>query len=190
MGAKRLAPPVEDLDDALGPALFDLLVGQPMGGAVIVVLEHDVVVDVDVRLRPAGPGEVLFRQRAQGGQILIEENAAARTGPLLEGPVIQLGRQRGDTRVEFAKGVKRFVAQSRQDPALHNAHAAFYLGLVARLGGACWQHSYLMMGTPLLIQGRHIWIIAAGFADTGLEVVGHDQPGSAAEEGKGPRVRS
>lgn len=55
----------------------------------------------------------------------------ARTGDLLERPAVELHQQLGERVVELAEREERAMPQSRQNPALHDQHAALDLGLVA-----------------------------------------------------------
>ena len=57
----------EDFDGALGCSPLDDLASELVGGAVVVALVFDVVVDADARLLPGGEGVRLWGQWSQRG---------------------------------------------------------------------------------------------------------------------------
>jgi hypothetical protein len=163
-------------------AQLDLLANQPVRHAVVVAIEFDVVVDVHADALEAGDGHTGRRQRPKLGALQRQEGRVAAAGQLLEGTAVQLGQQLADGGVQLAQAEEAPVAQPRQDPALDDLHADFHLRLVARMTGARRQHRHAVVGGELLDQPAGDGVVAVGPGDQCPGLVGHDQPGHAADE--------
>ena len=112
----------------------------------------------------------------------------AAAGQLLEGAVVKVFKQPGDTLVHLGQGEAAVVAQPGQDPALHYQHGHLGLGFIARPVGAGRQDGDLIVLGPLLVAGIEVRIVATGRADAAAQVIGDDQGGATAEEGQGPAM--
>lgn len=136
-------------------------------------VDFDVVVDVYPHLFPFGVDVRLFRQRLQGGLVDGFEGRAARTGQLLEGPLIEPIQQYADRCVEFAQGEKLAIAQDRQDPALDHLHTNFNLVFVLGFSGSRGQHRYAVMLGQITVTGIDVRLVAMRFGDATAQIVRH-----------------
>ena len=84
----------------------------------------------------------------------------------------EIGEALGDAGIELGKAVEDAIAQPTQHPALDDADAGFDLGLVARLVGARGNYTHTVVHGHLLVRRVQVGIVAAGFRDSGLGVVG------------------
>ena len=102
--------------------------------------------------------------------------------------VVELAQQLSDRRVEFGQTVEAAVAQAAEQPSLDNQHCHFDFRLVARPARPCWQDRSIVVGRHLGVGSIDLRLVEAGFDDGDLGVVRHQQPGHAANGGKGSRV--
>ena len=82
------------------------------------------------------------------------------------------------------------MAQSAQQPALDDQHRGFDFRLVARPARPCRQDRRIVMRRHLGVAAIDLWLVEAGLDDRDFAVVRHQQPGHAANGGKGSRVGS
>ena len=149
---------------------------------VVVALEGDVVVDVHPCRLELRQHHRRGRQRLQGRCVQCGEGRRPAAGQLLERALVQVRQQQVNSPVELGQAEEAPVAQPRQDPALDHLHADFDLGLVLRAPRARGQHGYAVVLAQLLHQPRGGGLVGAGVGDQCAGLVGHQQPGHAADE--------
>ena len=164
---------VEALHRGRGVAQVDLFADQPVGNAVVVALELDVIVDVHGGPLPLGELVGLCGQRLEFGPVDLLEGLTPAAGQLLEGPEVELFQQLGDAPVELSQAEEALVADARQDPAFDYQDPAFHLGLVAGLLDAGGQDGGAVVIGHLQIAGVEVGLVEAGLGDAGAGVVGH-----------------
>ena len=76
------------------------------------------------------------------------------------------------------------MAQDGEDGALDDLHGHFDLGLVAGLAHPRGDDGDAVVVGHVLISGVQIRFVTVGGGDSGFEVVGHEDVGHTAEEGK------
>jgi hypothetical protein len=180
----------EVLQQLPGDAHVDVGADQPVRHAVVVGLELDVVVDVDLGRLPAANGIVLWWQRPKRWGFERLEGAASAAGQLLEGPVVEVDQQLCDGGVELGQAEEAAVAQPRQDPALHQQHRAFYLGLVARVRRPRSEYRAAVVTRKFLVRPFGVGVVAVGGLDERAGLVGNDQAGHTADELQGLHLRA
>ena len=74
------------------------------------------------------------------------------------------------------------MPKSAEDVALGKAHARLDLGLVARLARAGRQDADAVMRRHHAVAAVDLGIVERRLVDPGLQIIGHDQPGHAAQE--------
>ena len=185
MGGAALAV-MEDLDGARGEASVDMLVDERIRDGVVVPVQLDVVVDVDPRVDlPLAVDERLGRPRPERGLVEAREELPAAGAVQAHGAGVHVGEQLGDAGVEGGEGEEGHVAEAGEDPALHDLHADFRLGLVPGLRRPRGQdHGAVVLG-ELLVGALHAGLVATREGDTALELVRHDGPRHPAEELEG-----
>ena len=82
------------------------------------------------------------------------------------------------------------MAQSAQKPALDNQHRGFDFRLVARPARPSQQDRGVVMRRHLGVAAIDLRLVKAGLDDRDFGVVRHQQPGHAADGGKGSHVGS
>ena len=116
------------------------------------------------------------------------ECGPAAAGQLLEGAVVKVFKQPGDTLVYLGQGEAAVVAQPGQDPALHYQHSHLGFGFIARPVGAGRQDGHLIVLGPLLVAGIEVRVIATGRTHPTAQVIGDNEGRTAAEECQGPAM--
>ena len=82
------------------------------------------------------------------------------------------------------------MTQPAQEPALDDQHRGFDLCLVARPARPCRQDRRVVMRRHLGVAAIDLRFVKAGLDDRDFGIVRHQQPGHAADGGKGSRVGS
>ena len=111
---------------------------------------------------PPADGVAPGWQRAQRRRVERLEGAAPAAGQLLEGPLVQVGNQVLDRRVELGQAEEAPVAQPRQDPPLHQQNGALDLGLVAGMSGTRSQHRAAVVTGEFLVGAVGLGVVAVG----------------------------
>ena len=133
-------------------------------------------------------GVRLGGQRTQQRRLALREHALAAAGQLGEGARVHGREPLGDGGVGLGEAEEGAVPQRRQDLALGDLHADLDLGLVARLGHARGHDHAAVVGGELGVGRRDLGLVAVGLLHAGLQVVGHDELGGAAEVFEGAGV--
>ncbi len=106
-----------------GPHFHGLL-GERVGDRVEVAVEGDVVVDVDLGVRPLAQVETLGRQRPQSRAVQALKQAGARALAFAEGPLVEFGEQFADGLVEIFQAEEPVMPERGHDPTFRQQHAA------------------------------------------------------------------
>ena len=179
----------EYLDGTAGEPDLDLGAGEAMRHAVIMPVDIDVIIDADTAGAPFGEHVGLGRQGLERRPVeLFEQLAPRHAEPPDRALVVEPRQQLGDGLVQLAQAVELPIAQAAENPALHDQHADFDLGLVARPARPCRQHGGVVMRRHLRIGPVDLRLVQARLDDRGLGVVRHEQPGHAADRLEGARV--
>lgn len=183
------AIPVEDLDGRGCHAHVDELAHQCMRDRVPVLVHLCVVVDVDSRLLPLGVDEALRRQRLQRELVRLCKELGARlsaVGP--HRPRVQLIEEDRDALIQRIQREEDFVTHSSEDPPLYDLDGDLDLGLVFRALRPRGQHRRPVVAGHLLVRSLDLGIVPARRRHAALELVGHRERGSPAEELEGADV--
>ena len=158
------------------------LTHQGLRHAVAMPLKFNVMVNVNFHRLEDCKLPRLLRQWLQGRCIQLRKCARSATRQFLERLVVEHLQQWHDRFVDIVHAVKPLMAQSHQDPALHNLHRRLHLGLILWVAGSCGQHRGGVVTGEVahrLIDAR---LISIRVGNHGLGVVGHDQQRHATEE--------
>ena len=152
---------VVELDRAIGGAQPQCFFYERMGGAVVVILELDVVVDVEPDLTPLRVFVGGVRQRHQGGLVQPLIEIAPRGVHMAHDAGIELMKERDDGFVQLGQMMEGAVAQSGEDPSLGDQYCTFDFRLVARFFYAGGNDTGAVMACQFLV----------GLGDLGLVTV-------------------
>ena len=155
---------------------LDLLLRKTVRHAVIMPLDIDVIIDADPADAPFGEHVRLHRQRFERRPVqLFEQLAPGHAEPADRQLVIYPDQQCADRRVQLLQAVETPVAQTAENPALHDQHRSFDLRFIAGLARPCRQDRGVVMRRHLGVGPVHRGLIQAGFDHRRLGVVRHDQ---------------
>ena len=172
----------EYLDRPRRQAHLDRRPGMAIRHGVEVLFHLDMVVEADLAAAPLGQHVRLRRQLLEQRRVEFLEQLAAGPAETAHDPVVEPRHQIGDGGIEFAQAMPDPMAQAAQQPALDDADAGLDLGFVA---GPIWprrQHRRAVMGGELGVGSIDLRVVEARLDDRDLGIVGHQQPGHAAEE--------
>ena len=173
---------VEHLDGRGGQTHVQRLMDQLVGHAVVMLVHHDVVVDVHAGLRPGGQ---LKRRRGQGQQLWLFigfKPTVARALQLLKRLSVELGQQRPDRGVELGDTEEGVIPQRRQDLPFGDEHVSLDLGFVAGAPGTGGNDDRAVVLAHLQVSAVEQWFVAAGTEHAGLGVVGNRDASHAGKE--------
>jgi hypothetical protein len=109
---------MENLDRGRRSPHLHFLLGQAIRNAIETLIDLDVIIDIDGRVRPDRKIEAFARQGAHRRPIHLQKQAVPGPLPFLEGVLIEFLQEFADTLVEFSYGEEVAMPESRQDPAL------------------------------------------------------------------------
>jgi hypothetical protein len=166
----------------------DLLLHQGVRNAVIVPVDVDVVVDSHAGIRPFLEGVRGRRQGKKRRAVQRLEHLASVPGKFLESALVEPGQQPPDRLVEFGQAPEGPVAKHREDPPLHEQHAALDLGLVPGLSHPCRDDRRPVMGGHGVVSGVDVRLVPARLGDPAFKVVGNEDLRNATHERERPNV--
>jgi hypothetical protein len=187
--ARDAHAPVEHLDYARRRADLDRLPDQRVRHAVVAMVEGDAVVDVDLGVLPLGELVAARGQRAHRRPVDRFEGRATAALELLERAHVELLDELADRKVELAEVEEGPVAQRRNDPPLHDEHAALDFRFVLRLAGPRRDHRHAVVLRHLQVGGVDVRLVAIGPGDRAAKLVGHNDLGNAPEKLEGTHGR-
>ena len=126
-----------------------------------VALDLHVRIDIHPRDAPLGIDVGLERERLQRRPVYGLEDGPPTAGELFEGTGVQAVEASGERGVQFRQTEEGLMAQPGEDPALHEQHARFDLGLVPRFPHPSWDHR-----DPVVVRERSIGGIQLRFIPT------------------------
>lgn len=128
--------PGEHLDGSPGHPRLDGLAGKAIRHAVVMPVDIDVIIDADAADTPLGEHVGLDRQGLEPRAIeFFEKLAPCHAEPPDRPLIVETDQQRADRLIERRQAVEALVAKPSDNPALHDEHGGFDLGLVAWLAG-------------------------------------------------------
>lgn len=176
------APAVEDhLDRRDRRPDPSLLADQRMGGAVVPMLELDVVVDVDLCLLPRRWLEAPWRKGGHCRLVDGLEHGAPAAIELAERVVVELFEELGDRPVEVLEREERDVAELGEDPALNEQDAVLDLRLVTRPSGPGGNNGDSVVLGELGEHGVDLGVDAMRTRDRATQLIGDEDLRDAAE---------
>jgi len=173
---------MEDFHRLGGAACFNLFAQQAERHRIEMLLDLDVIVKVHPAALPGGIFIRCRRQRPKCRPVDLLEQRASGGAPAAHRPIVEIINQRADRLVQLGQREEPPVAQSRQNPALHNLNADFHLGFVARLVGSRRDHRGAVMRGHIGVGAVDQRFVEAGPGDTGAQIVADDLPRQAADE--------
>ena len=145
MGRDPLAL-AEHLDRARREAHLELVFGEAVGNAVVMIFDLDMIIEPGAPHPPLGVNVRLRGQRLERRPVqLLEELLAGDAEPAQRAAPVDIGKHLPDGLVQLRQAVKDAVAQAAQEIALDNQNAGFHLGLVARLARPRRQNAGIVM---------------------------------------------
>lgn len=179
---------MEDLDHPRGRPDVDLLADEGVRDGVEEAPELDMIIGRSSCKAPFGELVLLSRQAGERGAFDGVEEVFAADAEATHDVGIDAFQHLGDGSVCFGKREERLFAQATEDAALGETHAVLNLRLVLRTPRPGWQDANAIVGCHHTVAAVDLRIVEAGVADARLQIVGHDQAGHAAEEGKHPHM--
>ena len=153
-------------------------------------LDLDVVVDTDLGALPERVFVGGWRQRLHRRAIEHLECPAPVAWQALEGTLVEIDHERGDRGVELLEAEEAPVTQPRQHPAGDQENSLFYFRFVPGTERACWDDDAAIMPCELLVRALQDRLVAIGFGDADLGVIGDEDRRRAPRGRQRPDVRS
>jgi hypothetical protein len=145
----------------------------------------DMVVETDPAALPLGVFVRQWRQRPERRFVeLLEERPPVRT-PAARRPVVKLGEQGADRRIELGQREEASVPQPCQDPASDDLDADFNLGLVTWLVGPHRNNGGAVIPRHVGVGPVDHRLVKAGFGGPCFEIVADRLARDTAEISKG-----
>jgi hypothetical protein len=161
----------KDLHGRLGGTDVDRFLHELVGGAVVVLFELDVVVDIDRGFLPGGEFVGLLRKGLESRLVQFLEKLAAGAFEVFHRPGVELIEQLPDGPVQLGQAEEGVVAQAGQDPALDHLDTDFDFGFVFGLANASRDDRRTVVLSQVMVGGVEIGLVAAGVLDPDLEIV-------------------
>ncbi len=128
---------VENLDHAALEPYVHLPTDEGVRNGIEGLVDLDMVIGMNLGGLPLGIFEGRIRQGFEGRLLQLLEQFAAAFADVTHRSVVQILQKLGDRGIELGQREEGPVPQPGEDPALHDQHGAFDLGLVPRFAAAC-----------------------------------------------------
>ncbi len=163
-------------------ANVELVFGEAVGNAVIVIPGFDMIIETGAAHPPLGINIRLRRQRPELGPVkLFEELPAGDAEPAQRAALVDVGEHLLNGLVQLRQTVKDAVTQPAQEIALDDQNAGLDFGFVAGLARPCRENAGIVMAGELAIGPVDLGIVEASLDDGDLGVVRDEELWHAAD---------